>query len=99
MRHRRRNLHKAHGPVGPVPEPSPGEEERLTAKRDNARWTGVVGFAMLFGGSLHYGIVLGGMFMAGYGASASIYWSWRLRKVKGDPWAYDPDLDGPMREP
>lgn len=72
------------------------EEDRLTAKRDNARWTGVVGFAMLFGGSLHYSIVLGGMLMAGYGAVASIYWSRRLRKAKGDPWAYDPDLDGPQ---
>ena len=75
------------------------EEDRLTAKRDNARWTGVVGFAMLFGGGLHYSIVLGGMCMAAYGAVASIYWSRRLRKVKGDPWAYDPDLDGPRHQP
>jgi hypothetical protein len=72
------------------------EEERLTTKRDNARWTGVVGFAMLFAGGLHYGIVLGGVAMAAYGAAASIYWSLRLRKLKGDPWAYDPDLDGPL---
>lgn len=71
------------------------EVSRLTAKRDNARWTAVVGFAMLFGGTLHYGIVLGGMLMAGYGAAASVYWSRRLHRVKGDPWAYDPDLDGP----
>ncbi|MEA3166090.1 MAG: hypothetical protein QOJ26_959 [Thermoplasmata archaeon] len=88
---------------GPPPDGDPpawdgrdrGEEARLTTKRDNARWTGVVGFAMLFGGAIHYGIVLGGLFMAGYGAVASIYWSRRLRKVKGDPWAYDPELDGP----
>ena len=95
------------GPPPPTP-PSPSasgspppadrdraEEERLTAKRDNARWTGVVGFAMLFGGGLHYSIVLGGVCMAAYGAVASMYWSHRLRKVKGDPWAYDPELDGP----
>lgn len=82
---------------GPVPADGrdPAEEERLTAKRDSARWTAVVGFAMLFGGAIHYGIVLGGLLMAGYGAVASIYWSRRLRKAKGDPWAYDPDLDGP----
>jgi len=78
------------------PDPPQHEVERLTTKRDNARWTGVVGFAMLFGGGLHYSIVLGGMCMAAYGAVASIYWSRRLRKVKGDPWAYDPDLDGPV---
>lgn len=75
--------------------PNADEVARLTGKRDNARWTGVVGFAMLFGGTLHYGIVLGGLLMAGYGAAASVYWSRRLRRVKGDPWAYDPDLDGP----
>ena len=91
-------------PTGAAPTPTDdgrdrAEEERLTAKRDNARWTGVVGFAMLFGGGIHYSIVLGGMCMAAYGAAASIYWSRRLRKVKGDPWAYDPDLDGPREQP
>ena len=75
---------------------TPEEIDRLTTRRDNARWTGVVGFAMLFGGSIHYGIVLGGLLMAGYGAVASIYWGRRLRKAKGDPWAYDPELDGPQ---
>ena len=82
-------------PPAAAPERDRAEEERLAAKRDNARWTGVVGFAMLFGGGIHYGIVLGGLLMAGYGAVASIYWGRRLRKAKGDPWAYDPDLDGP----
>jgi len=89
--------HNVRSPRGRVDAP-PEEVERLTAKRDNARWTGVVGFAMLFGGGLHYSIVLGGMCMAAYGATASIYWSRRLRKVKGDPWAYDPDLDGPREQ-
>jgi hypothetical protein len=77
-------------------EAPPQEEvDRVTARRDNARWTAVVGFAMLFGGGLHYSIVLGGVAMAAYGATASIYWGRRLRKLKGDPWAYDPELDGP----
>ncbi|MFA5943645.1 MAG: hypothetical protein WC876_04170 [Candidatus Thermoplasmatota archaeon] len=75
--------------------PLQAEVDQYTARRDNARWTAVVGFAMLFGGTLHYSIVLGGVLMAGYGAVASMYWSRRLHKVKGDPWAYDPDLDGP----
>jgi hypothetical protein len=87
-------------PSGPGAAPAAdgrdrGEEERLTAKRDNARWTGVVGFAMLFAASFHVGFAIGGMLMAGYGGVASIYWGRRLRKAKGDPWAYDPDLDGP----
>jgi hypothetical protein len=77
-------------------EAPPQEElDRVTSRRDNARWTAVVGFAMLFGGGLHYSIVLGGVAMAAYGAAASIYWGRRLHKLKGDPWAYDPDLDGP----
>ena len=93
------NVRPPHGTVDGSRDPDPSEVDRLTTKRDNARWTGVVGFAMLFGGGLHYSIVLGGMCMAGYGAAASIYWSRRLRKVKGDPWAYDPDLDGPGMAP
>jgi hypothetical protein len=72
------------------------EVARLTQKRDNARWTAVVGFAMLFaGGVLGAPVVIGGMLMAGYGTVVSFYWGRRIRRVKGDPWAYDPDLDGP----
>lgn len=71
------------------------ETERLTSKRDNARWAAVVGFAMLLAGGILYQIALGGLAMMAYGSVASMYWSRRLRKLKGDPWAYDPDLDGP----
>lgn len=71
------------------------ETERLTAKRDNARWFVIVGVAMLFAGSLLVQVAIGGVFMVGYGVVASMYWSRRLRRLKGDPWAYDPDLDGP----
>ncbi len=69
---------------------------RLTAKRDNARWSAVVGFGLLFAASFSTAFVLGGVAMIGYGAAASIYWSRRLHRLKGDPWAYDPDLDGPQ---
>jgi hypothetical protein len=75
----------------------PVEEERLTRRRDNARWTAVVGFVMMLGGGFLAQLVFGGMMMLAYGAVASMYWSRRLSKLKGDPWAYDPDLDGPRR--
>ena len=71
------------------------EVERLTGKRDNARWLAVVGFAMLFAGGIAYQIALGGLLMLVYGVVVSVFWGIRLRKAKGDPWAYDPDLDGP----
>lgn len=71
------------------------ELQRLRDRRDNARWSAVVGFGLLFGASFHTGFVLGGVVMILFGASASVYWSARLRKLQGDPWAYDPDLDGP----
>lgn len=85
---------------GPARRPAvrprnPQEEERLAGKRDNARWSAVVGFIMLFAASFSVGFAVGGVLMILYGASASIYWSRRLAKLKGDPWDYDPDLDGP----
>lgn len=69
--------------------------ERLRARRDNARWSAVVGFALLFGASFSAAFIVGGIGMIAYGATASIVWSMRLRKLQGDPWQYDPELDGP----
>lgn len=77
------------------PGPVTAELARLEGKRDRARWTAGVGVLMLFAGSILYQIALGGLAMMAYGASMSIYWSQRIRKLKGDPWAFDPDLDGP----
>lgn len=75
--------------------PPTSEVERLTRRRDNARWSAVVGFAMLFAGGILYQIALGGLVMLAYGTAASMYWSRRIRRLKGDPWEYDPELDGP----
>lgn len=69
--------------------------ERLRTRRDNARWSAVVGFALLFGASFSAAFVVGGVGMIAYGAIASVVWSTRLRKLQGDPWTYDPELDGP----
>lgn len=77
--------------------PDPDEVERLTQKRDNARWTAVVGFIMLFAAGFSTALAIGGVLMFLYGATVSLYWGRRLSKLKGDPWAYDPDLDGPGR--
>lgn len=71
------------------------EVERLTARRDSARWSAVVGFGLLFAASFSTAFLFGGVGMIAYGVVASMYWSTRLRAAKGDPWAYDPDLDGP----
>ena len=75
--------------------PDPNEVERLTAKRDNARWNVVVGFALMFGAGFHVGFAIGGAAMALYGIAVSFYWGRRLHRLKGDPWKYDPELDGP----
>ena len=68
---------------------------RLRARRDNARWSAVVGFALLFGASFSSAFLVGGVGMIAYGATASVVWELRLRKLQGDPWSYDPELDGP----
>jgi hypothetical protein len=72
------------------------EVDRLRARRDNARWSAVVGFGLLFAASFSAAFLFGGVGMMAYGAAASVYWSTRLRKLQGDPWAFDPDLDGPQ---
>jgi hypothetical protein len=72
------------------------ELERLTTKRDNARWVAGVGVLLLFAGGLLVQLALGGLVMMAYGSVASVYWSRRIRRIRGDPWAYDPDLDGPQ---
>jgi hypothetical protein len=78
------------------PEPDRQEIERLTTRRDNARWSAVVGFVMLFAAGFSTAFAIGGVLMIGYGTVASMYWSRRITKLKGDPWAYDPELDGPQ---
>lgn len=84
---------------GPALAPArPGQEaelERLRGNRDNARWSAVVGFGLMFGAGFHVGFAVGGAAMVLYGAAASVYWSRRLLRLKGDPWDYDPELDGP----
>ena len=75
--------------------PDPSEVERLTAKRDAARWNVVMGLALMFGVGFHVGFAIGGAAMAVYGLATSFYWGRRLHKLKGDPWEYDPELDGP----
>jgi len=85
----------AAAPPVPRADPDPAEVERFTQKRDNARWTAAVGLVMLFGAGFSAAFAIGGLLMAFYGVATSFYWSRRLTKVKGDPWAYDPDLDGP----
>jgi hypothetical protein len=70
--------------------------ERLRSRRDSARWSAVVGFGLLFAGSFNSAFLFGGVGMILYGAAASVYWSTRLRKLQGDPWDFDPDLDGPQ---
>ncbi len=71
------------------------EAEGLRARRDAARWSAVVGFLLMFGGTFNAAFVIGGLGMVVYGVVASFVWSRRLRRVEGDPWEYDPDLDGP----
>ena len=79
----------------PDPKPATSEADRLRSRRDNARWSAVVGFVMLFAASFSAAFAAGGVLMIGYGVVASIVWGRKLRKLEGDPWAYDPDLDGP----
>lgn len=86
------------GPRPRVADPDPAEVQRCTERRDNARWTAVVGFAMMFAAGFSAAFAVGGMLMLVYGIVVSIYWSRRIVKLKGDPWAYDPDLDGPRQD-
>ncbi len=90
----------AGGPTKPQePQEQRSEEDRLTSRRDSGRWYAVIGFAMLFAAGFNAGFAIGGVLMIGYGVTASFYWSTKLRRLKGDPWAYDPELDGAVEGP
>lgn len=61
------------------------------AKRGDAVWYAVVGIAMLFMSSFHWGIAVGGVLMVVYGTVRYTYFS-KLAKSAYDPWD-DDDLD------
>lgn len=77
----------------PPPDPHAADVERLRERRDNARWNLVVGVLLMFLGGFSAYLAIGGAAMVLYGAAATLYWGRRHRKAKGDPWAYDPELD------
>ncbi|MHB8633676.1 MAG: hypothetical protein ACYDBQ_06905 [Thermoplasmatota archaeon] len=75
--------------------------DRLVSRRDGARWSAVLGVGLLFlvgplaqFGGIALSLLLGGVVMTLYGLAGWAYWGWRLHRL-ADPWAYDPDLDGP----
>lgn len=71
------------------------EVERLRERQNNARLTAVLGFGLMFAAYWNVAFAVGGAFTVLGSVAAYIWWGRRIRKVKGDPWDYDPDLDGP----
>lgn len=69
---------------------------RMRRRRDAGTWYAVTGVAMLFGGSIHVGFAIGGVFMVLGGATAYLYWGYRLTKAE-DPWD-DEDIDAWERD-
>ncbi|HLF16919.1 MAG TPA: hypothetical protein VI796_05780 [Candidatus Thermoplasmatota archaeon] len=85
-------------PYAARPEPDAAELDRLRSKRDNARWNIVVGAGLMFLGSFNVGFAVGGALMVLYGGGATLYWGGRYRKLKGDPWDPDPEIDEAEKE-
>ncbi|MEA3189519.1 MAG: hypothetical protein QOD77_101 [Thermoplasmata archaeon] len=71
------------------------ETARLQRRRDAALGAVAGGLGMIFLGSWNTSLAFGGVAMVLAGAPLALFWSARLRKARGDPWAYDPELDGP----
>ena len=69
--------------------------EQLQRRRDSALWLLVSGFGLIFLGSWTVQFAVGGAVSVLLGMVGYLYYGIRLRRVKGDPWAYDPELDGP----
>jgi hypothetical protein len=78
--------------------PAKVEEEiaRARTRRDNARWTVVMGMAMLFGAAFHWALAAGGAAMTMYGGASYVYWSRRMTAMD-DPWQ-DEEIDAWERE-
>ena len=70
-------------------------------RRDAGRWNVVMGMGLLFVsgtlvnlGGLAVAVLAGAVLTTIYGIATWAFWGWRLHQLD-DPWAYDPDLDGP----
>lgn len=72
-----------------------GRIRHLQRRRDGSLAAVGGGIGLMFLGSWNSSLALGGAAMVVVGAPLTLFWGWRLRKMKGDPWAYDPELDGP----
>jgi hypothetical protein len=70
-------------------------QDRLQKRREGALFMLVAGFGLIFMGSWSVQFAIGGAVSVVLGMSGYLYYGYRLRRLKGDPWAYDPDLDGP----
>jgi hypothetical protein len=76
--------------------------ERIRRNRDASRQWLILGVILLFvlgawanfGGEIASALVVGVMVLCGASILAWMYWGYRLRRLT-DPWAYDPDVDGP----
>jgi hypothetical protein len=75
--------------------PPPELVARLTRRRDGSRYTAATGVGMMFMAGWSWQIGVGGALMVLGGLASSAFWSARLRRIKGNPWDYDPEIDGP----
>lgn len=71
-------------------------QQRLQKRREGALFMLVAGFGLIFMGSWSAQFAVGGAVSVLVGAAGYAYYGMRLRRLKGDPWAYDPELDGPQ---
>jgi hypothetical protein len=71
------------------------DEARLQRRRDAALTSMAGGFGLLFLAGFSANLALGGVAMVLVSGPLALYWGRRLRRLRGDPWAYDPELDGP----
>ncbi len=75
----------------PVSKEQQQAHDDAIEKRNDAVWYAVVGVAMLFMGSFHWGVAVGGVFMVFYGALQYLRWNAKA-KAAYDPWD-DPEID------
>ena len=74
---------------------SPHELARIHRRRKSSLGVAALGLGLIFLGSLIWQLALAGVVLVVAGLLGAAYWSFRLRKIKGTPWDYDPELDGP----
>lgn len=76
-------------------QPNKSDLDNAASKRKSSLGVVALGIGMLFLAGLSVWVAAIGVVIVVGGIASALTWSIRMKRLKGDAWDYDPDLDGP----